>query len=345
MCGGGGSSNAGMIAQAEQETIRAREEREYQERIRRENLAREAEERIRREAEEAAERARQEAEEERQRLAWTANLNNASNAARTDAEDLFTSRGVDPNKYRSQISRAIERAIGVVPEGSENIGQYFDGIGQNVYDRAERSYLSGLNNAFNQFAYNGFEYDRIRNDADDAYIDAINAERQQEADDKLQTLLKRGVFTSGGYDAASGDLDDQSSRVQAMLNEIGAAQLARGRGDIVDIAGRGRNRLDSVTLGTSFNPGTYRSQIDTSVADFLAGLGDNIRAAAPDDLFDLETAFGAGGFGQGAQNTVYDPNASAGIFALLQDDEDEDEDKNGTTKARKNTQQSMFALA
>jgi len=219
-----------------------------------------------------------------------------------------------------------------VPEGATEIGSYFDSLGETVFSDLSNSERAKLDRSFDDFAYEGFAKDLISDTADDDFVSSIYDENRQDAEEQLTRLLDRGVLTDSGYAAALSDLDKQGHRARSALEEVALAQLEGGRSDLRNIVSGGRSRLSDYELGDSFDPFSYETQVNDKAADFFAGLGESIRGSLTEDLFDLDSAFGKGGFAQGAQNTKYDPNASAGAFFAAtnedeeQDDEDEDED-------------------
>lgn len=117
-------------------------------------------------------------------------------------------------------------------------------------------------------------------------------------------------------------IDAQNANARLLLNQIGAAELERGRGNLRDIAATGRERASTLNLGDIFDAETVRTDIDNSANDFFAQLADNLKGSTPDDLFDVSNLANIAGAAQGAQNTAFDANALLGI----DDDDDGDEE-------------------
>lgn len=165
----------------------------------------------------------------------------------------------------------------------------------------------------------GFENTYIPNTADDAIIQEILGSARGEADKYTQNLMDRGVVTNAGFAAAQGDVAAQEAKVRALLNSLGGQVLTEGRGQLTDIANRGRMDASGLRLGQAFDPNTYKTQIDQAFADITSGLGDSLKALIPEGgLFQTSGLAAKAGAGQGAQNTKFSPNALAGIF---EDDE------------------------
>lgn len=299
MCGGGGTppqDNSAEVARIEaEEARRAREERQRQEEAARAQF------------------------ENRLSSAYTTAVDNASN--------YFAAQGLDPADYISDITSSAQSARSRVPDLDASPGTYFENLGASVYDRLEDAQRSRAQRNFDTFASDGFATRRIGSDVDDPFLEAILAEQQAAADDYARRLLDRGIVTQGGYDAAIEDIVGQRAGANARLQDIGLAELERGRGSLRDIAATGRSAASRSRLGDAFDPFQYQRDIDSAQADFFSGLGENLRASAPEDLFDIDGLLGIAGAAQGAQNTEFDPNALSSIFDEEDDDEEDDEDE------------------
>jgi hypothetical protein len=274
-----------------------------------------------REAREAEERAKAEARDR-----FTNNLNSAYTAATGDVNSYFQSRGLNPDEYAGAISSGLTNARSRVPDLDTSPGTYFDNLGAQIYDSQTEAFRNRSLRPFNDFAADGFAIRRIGNDADDPYLDSVLETQFVGGDDQIRGMLDRGVITNSGYEKALADLEAQRAGARARLQDIGASTLEVGRGNLRDIASRGRQSASNLDLGMVFDPYSYQQEIDQATADFFASLGDNISATAPTDLFDTSGLAGIAGAASGAQNTVFDPNALAGNPTEEDDDEEEDED-------------------
>lgn len=267
------------------------------------------------------ERARRDAADLAARQRWEQQLGSTFNNATTEAEQYFQSRGLDPSEYRGHISQAANRARSNVPDLASNPGTYFDNLGQSVFDTLQSGKRAENLRSINTFAPEGFASRRITNDVDDPFIEAILQEQRGNANTYLSNLRDRGVVTAGGYDAGLRDLDNQSYGAKAKLNELSLGELEKGRSSLSNIANRGRTAASNFELGSTFDPYSYSSEIDTTAADFFANLGNNIRAVAPKALFNTAGLPNIAGAAQGQQNTPFLPGVLAGI-----NDNEEDED-------------------
>ncbi len=255
------------------------------------------------------------------------NLSSAYSTGLDSSKQYFQSQGLDPNEYLAAITQNANSAKSRVPQLDASPGTYFEGLGAQTYNQLEEADRAKALRGIDTYAREGFDANRITNSADDAFLLSILEERRASADDYLRNLLDRGVVTDSGYQAGIADLDDQRVGANARLQELGIAELERGRGSLRDIAGQARTAASQARLGDGFDPYSYQSRIDQEQADFFANLSGNLRSVTPDDLFDTDGLAGIAGAAQGAQNTAFDPSAISGIFADSdEDDEDEEED-------------------
>jgi hypothetical protein len=243
------------------------------------------------------------------------NLGEAQGYAGEDINQYFTNRGLDPGAYQSDIDRAIQQATLGVPDLAENIPGYFSGIADNLYSELESGArtraLSGLDSLLPQ----GFEQNLIPSTADDAIIQEILGTSRGEADKYVQNLFDRGVVTNAGFQAAQGDVTAQEAKVRALLNQLGGQVLGEGQARLGGIANEGRMAASNLNLGQAFDPNTYKTRIDQAFNEITAGLPDALKALIPEKgLFQTSGLAARAGAGQGAQNTVFSPNALAGVY-------------------------------
>lgn len=268
------------------------------------------------------ERARKEAADLQARQRWEQQLGSTFNNATADAQQYFQSRGLDPNEYTGYIQTAANKARSGVPDLASNPGTYFDNLGAQVFDQLQggkrAEYLRGVNS----IAQDGFANQRITNDVDDPFIEAILQEQRGTADNYLRNMLDRGVITTSGYDAGTKDLENQGYGARSRLNEVSLGELEKGRASLNNIANRGRTAASNFELGGSFDPYSYGTEIDNTAADFFANLGNNIRAVAPKSLFSTAGLANIAGAAQGQQNLPFLPTAMA-----AQNDNTDDEDE------------------
>lgn len=289
MCGGGYQDNSDRVAQIEAD--RAREEA-----------------------------ARAEAERQRQEEAFRESLNSAYQSAILDANNYFSSRGLNPEDYADIIASTATSRRSSVPNLDQAPGTYFNALGESVYNTAEEGARARALRDIDSFAGTGFERKLIADTADDPFIQSILEEQFGLAQDQLENQRARGVLTDSGFTRALEELTRQRSGASSNLDEIGQALLETGRGSLRNLSTEARTGANSLRLGSEFNPFEYQGNINDEVSSFLTGLGDRFRGTAPTDLFDVSRAFGRGGIAQGAQNTPFDPEASAGIFALFDEE-------------------------
>lgn len=237
----------------------------------------------------------------------------ATGAARTNANQYFSDRGLDPSAYGGAIDTKINDVLSTTAEDDPNVASYLSNLGEGVYG-SQTDALRGrsLNAVNSQFAPN-FEQGAIADTADDPFISSIDQAQRGSADDFITNLLKRHVITDVGAQTAGKNLDDQGARVRTQLGDLGKGLLSSGRQSLTDIANQGRQTASTLNLGQTFDPNTFKTQADTSASSFLSGLGDSLKSAAPGNLYDTSGLAAIAGAGQGAGNTNFDPRALAGL--------------------------------
>lgn len=287
----------------------------------RQQAQREAEERAA--AKEAAKKAELSALRTSARGAATGNVNN-----------YFSTRGIDPSRYGGSIEQQLNDILAGISPTDENPGSAFTGAGQTIYDTLQSGERTKASDAVNRMFAPNFEMTRVPFTLDDPYLAGFEAEQFSNADKVIKNMLDRGVLTSAGYNAAKSDLEGQRAGVRTRLNEIGTGLLSGQQQSLRDIANTARQTAGGLQLGQDFDPYSYSSQADQSFETFLGSLGDQIRAQAPGDLFSTAGLAAVGGAGQGAGNTAYNPQASAGILGA--------EDDTDTAKANTSNPNSIF---
>ena len=247
----------------------------------------------------------------------------ARGAAGSEAENYFTSQGIDPSSYEGQIQQKLNDISAGIPATDTNPGQYYKDVGQQVYDaatsRARAAASSGLDRIFTP----NLDYTKIPANYADPTVSAIEAEQRGTAEQFLNNLKARGIINAAGYSAGEKNLDTQAPGVTARLNEIAQGVLASGRQSIDDIRNQAYSAANQLKLGQTFDPSSYGSNVDQTFNDWVNNLGTTIRGkVGTSQLFDTSGLGAIAGAGQFAQNTPYDPNALAGIMGNNQDTTD-----------------------
>jgi hypothetical protein len=289
----------------------------------------------------AVEQSRQAAaEKERLRQAEEARLHKEELAglrgtARTGAggqvRNYFSSQGVDPEQYAGSIDQQLNDILNGISPTEENPGAAFTGAGQSIWDTLQTAGRTKASRDINQVFAPDFQYSRVADTLDDPYLAGVEGEQYANADQIIKNMLDRGVLTSGGYSSAQKDLENQRAGVRSRLNEIGMGLLNKQRGELGDIANRGRQAAGSLNLGDTFDPYKYGTEADTSLSGFLAGLGDQIRSQVPGQLFNTAGLAAIGGAGQGLGNTAFNPAAAGGTIEDPSDTTADDEDTNANS--------------
>lgn len=263
------------------------------------------------------------AQEQKKQAEFDARMNAAFGSGITSADDYFTSRGLDPKQYQSDITNKASQIRSSVPNLTGDPGSYFSGLGENVFSSLQEGARGKAMRGVNSVAPSGFATSRIADTSDDATLAAILGEQEATGKGYIDNLKGRGVITDSGYAAALKNLMDQKPGAQGKLTEIGNGILNTGRGGAENIANEGRTRASNLNLGENFDPfAEIGGRLNTFFSDFFNNLGTTIRGQAPTNLFDTSGLANIAGAAQGGQNTPFDPQAVAGIFDKQNVDDD-----------------------
>lgn len=296
MCGGGVEDNSDKVAQIEADRSRTEREAAEKERLRKEGQ-------------------------------FTTDLNSSYGSAIEDARRYFQEQGLDPTQFDGAITRGANSKKSAVPFLDAAPGSYFSGLGQSVFDSETESKRNKATKDINSFSRDGFSRDTIKDTSDDAFIDSILEEQYLDSQRRIEGQKARGTLNDFGLTQALKDLDRQKSGARTNLDALGGGVLEQGRGKLNNIASSGRTAAQQIALGDEFDPFKYQRDINDEAASFFAGLGDKIKGIAPQDLFDLSSAFQIGGRKQGVTNGGFDASASSGVFDLFDEEDKKKKDK------------------
>lgn len=260
-------------------------------------------------------RAEAAAADAKKQAAFDASMNSAFGSGMTNAEDFFTSRGLDPTDYKAQIGNKANQIRSSIPNLASDPGSYFSTLGESVFNQEQAGGQAKALRGVNDVAPSGFSTSRIADTADDDTIAAILADQENNSKGYIDNLRGRGVITDSGYAAALKNLQGQAPGARGKLSEIGTGLIETGRGDAENIANAGRTRASNLALGDKFDPfSEVGNKLNDFFSTFFSGLGDKVRGAAPTNLFDTSGLANIAGAAQGAGNNAFDPAAVAGLF-------------------------------
>lgn len=299
--GGGGNnnsnnnSNAAAIQQQQQQQQEAQQRRDDDARIRNEQ------------------RAEQERNDNRNR--FTTALDNAQGQARTAAQQRITARGLNYDDYGDLVETALARARSNVPDLDTAPGRFFT---DDLVDSALNNRQTGLRDQYtrqvNQMFAPNVENTLFADNADDAIINRILGTQRQEAVNALDTAKRRGNLDDRGYSAAMTRLGDMETAGRSTAQTLGGTVLQRYRTTARDIAEGARSAAGSFTLGSTFDPQSYRTTFDNTTNDLRGRLdGDITGSLAGQSFFDVGDILTRGGSAQGAINPT--PNSLDDIAA------------------------------
>lgn len=236
-------------------------------------------------------------------------------AATGNVRQFFTSRGLDPNAYVSDIDSQLNNISNSINPNDPNPGGSYTTAGQDIYNAATASNEAKANASLNQIFNPTYSTDKINQSLTDPITNALFNTQRASADDVVKNMIKRGVLTASGGTAAEADLDRQSAGVRSKLQGFGADAVAGGQQSLDDIINGAHQTASNLQLGQSFDPSSYTGKASDAFDRFVSGLGDNINAKVGNgNLFQTNGLAAIGGTAQGAGNNKYDPLAAAGII-------------------------------
>lgn len=237
------------------------------------------------------------------------------NNATGSVDQFFTSRGLDPAAYQADIDSQLNNISNSINPSDPNPGGSYTTAGQDIYNSLTTSAEAKANAAVNNLFNPTYSSDKINQTLADPITTGIYNNQRTMADQVVQNMIKRGVLTASGGQAAEADLDRQASGVKSKLQGFGADAVAGGQQSLDDIINNAHQTAGGLQLGQSFDPTTYATKASDAFDRFVNGLGDNINAKVGNaNLFQTNGLAAIGGAAQGAGNTKYDPLAAAGII-------------------------------
>lgn len=259
----------------------------------------------------AAVQAKQDAADAATKLAAlrTSSATNATNST----NQYFQNLGLDPTKYSGDIDSQIQAMLSGIDPSDPNPGSTFQGADQTIYNNLTKQFQTKSQNDLNNIYTPSFQSTKLPFSMDQPYVASDIASQRSSADAIIQNMLKRGVLTSTGADAAEANLDSQQPAIQGQVQQLADDVISGGQQKLSDIAGQAKTDAGTLQLGQTFDPTTYTKQTDDAFNQFVNNLGTSIQAKIPGNLFQTNGLAAIGGAAQGAGNTAYDPNAAAGV--------------------------------
>lgn len=252
---------------------------------------------------------------------------------RTSASSYLSNLGADPNQYSSLIDQQINDILSTISPTDPNPGAYFKNIGQTVADQAlanKRAQAQG--SVTGEFSPN-YSQSHITSALTDPLIASEYASQRGNADAIIQNMLKRGVITPTGGEAATRALELQAPGVRNKLYGAAENTLATGRQSIDDIINNALQTAGNVNLNQQFDPNFYQTQANQAQDVFTSRVPDLFKGQVPGNLFDTSGLAAIAGAGQGAQNLKFDPKAAAGINVGQEDTTDPNAPSNKSTQS------------
>jgi hypothetical protein len=216
-----------------------------------------------------------------------AGLRDATKGGMTSGiQSYFQARGVNPTAYQKSIDDIVAQALGNISPTDETPSARVDvtGLASRLFGDAENARRTSFQTQLQQMFPESYTNTQVGNNLDDDIINQLLGENRTSANAIVDNMLKRGVITGTGAQAAYSDLDKQMPIAQTRLNQIGTDLIGSERNSISDIISRANKAASTLSLGGAFDPVSYKNEIDKSFNDFVGSLGTKFRAAAPGNL-------------------------------------------------------------
>ena len=269
---------------------------------------------------------RKQQQQAQERTQWGEDLGVSRANTRSSIDALFGQKGLDVSEYDDRIRAELDRAQAGIGYGSQP--QFGSDIGTNLLDNLRNEQIRGFQKGINEFAPEGFEQSAFASTADDAILQAILGEQFGTASDSILRARDRGTLNDQGFEYAMTNLDQQRKAAEARLQDTGGGILEGYRGELGGIVDNARTGAGGWDFGDTFDPNTYRTQLETRQGELGGRLEGDIRnAIGGEQFFNTSDLIQKGGVGQGAQNTGMGGQSGSLLGAISKRKEDEGQER------------------
>lgn len=265
---------------------------------------------------------RERAEAEAGRARFETDVTGARQATRGGIDQMFAQRGLDPMEHDARIRSALDVAQAGIPYGGE--ARFSPDIGDNILGAIRNENIRGYQGSINQFAPEGFADQAFASTSDDAIIEAVLGEQFSESSDAIMRARDRGTLNDTGFTYANTNLENQRRAASARLQDIGGGILEGYRGQLGDIASNARTAAGGWDFGDTFDPNTFRTQLEGRQGELSGRLEGDIRnAIGGEQFFNTADLIQKGGVGQGVTNTGLGAQGGSLLAAMQERKKDE----------------------
>lgn len=258
------------------------------------------------------------------RAAWEEALGVQRSNAQSNIGRQFSQAGLDAADYEDRIAAALDLAQSGIGYEAGATPMFGSDIGTNLIGDLRNEQIKQFERGINEFAPEGFEQTAFASTADDAIIDAILGEQFSEASDAIMRARDRGTLNDAGFRYAMDNLNTQRAGANSRLQGIGGGILEGYRGELSGIVNNARTGASGFDFGDTFDPDTYRTQLETRQGELSGGLEGAIRnAIGGEQFFNTSDLIQKGGIGQGATNNGANAPALAAALSNRKKQEEE----------------------
>lgn len=240
----------------------------------------------------------------------------------------FTYHGFNPEDYSTQIDRYLTGIGETIDPYDENAKQYYAGdIFGELKGNIEAENVGRYQNDLDKFLYSGWENDYVNPSLGESTLNSILSQQYGDATGAIDRAYKRGTLTDSGKQYTMGQLGQQYEAGYSTMDQLRDGIVAGYRNDLVGQGNNAYNRLNTYSLGDSFDPQAVQDDIGKFYNQQKAGFGGNFRADfGNQQLFDWNSLIQKGGISQGVTNQA---KSSPDVFSAIAGRTEDEEENRG----------------
>lgn len=228
----------------------------------------------------------------------------------------FTYHGFNPEDYSTQIERYLTGIGETIDPYDENAKQYYTGdIFGELKGNIEAENVGRYQNELDQFLGSGWENSYVNPSLGESTINSILGQQYGDATGAIDRAYKRGTLTDTGQQYSLGQLGQQYEAGYSTMDNLRDGIVSGYRNDLVGQGNDAYNKLNTYSLGDTFDSSAVQSDIGKFYNTQKAGFGGNFRADfGNQQLFDWNSLIQKGGINQGVSNQA---KTSPDVLAAL----------------------------
>jgi len=262
------------------------------------------------------------------RAAQLAKATTAQTAARGYGLDKlnkdFNYFGFNPADYSTQIDRYLNNIGETIDPYDANAKQYYTGnLFGELKGNIESQDVTKYQNQLDQFLGAGWENNFVNNSLGEGTLNNILSQQYNTASDTIDRAAKRGTLTDTGKQYSLGQLGQQRSAGYSVMDNLRDGIVSGYRNDLVTQGNNAYDKLNTYSLGDSFDSQAIKGDINNFYNNQKAGFEGNFRSDfGNQQLFDVNSLIQKGGVNQGVTNQSKNAPDVLGALNLRKNDEE-----------------------